>query len=251
MSRANLGTIDPDTTGGTALATNLTAFEQALLTQHSDGTGTRPTYAVAKTIWVNDSVTPWIVNMYDGTDDIAIGTIDIAGNKFIPGSSAAAVFADIKQAASTTATGAVELATQAEVNAGTGTNLAVTSTTLNTGVLGLTLKNYKETVDTNATATGAVTLNMNNGNVHNLTLTGNVTLTFSNAATAGLRSELMINLVQDATGSRIVTWPAAVKWAGGTAPTLTTTAAATDIMTLFTIDAGTTWFGSVIGLNLS
>jgi hypothetical protein len=39
---------------------------------------------------------------------------------------------------------------------------------------------------------------------------------------------LVFRLIQDGTGSRIVTWNAAFRFSGGTAPTLTTTAAKTD-----------------------
>lgn len=39
-----------------------------------------------------------------------------------------------------------------------------------------------------------------------------------------------LTLKQDATGSRVPTWGSAWKWSGGTAPTLTTTAAASDLI---------------------
>ena len=39
-----------------------------------------------------------------------------------------------------------------------------------------------------------------------------------------------IMVIQDGTGSRTVTWPSTVKWAGGSAPTLTTTASRTDVI---------------------
>lgn len=42
-----------------------------------------------------------------------------------------------------------------------------------------------------------------------------------------------LELKQDATGGRTVTWPSSVKWPGGTAPTLTTTAGRTDIISLY------------------
>jgi hypothetical protein len=77
-----------------------------------------------------------------------------------------------------------------------------------------------------------------------LTLTGNVTYTFP-TATAG-RSFLLIEK-QDATGSRTVTWPAAVKWPSGTAPTITSTASRSDLFG-FTAD-GTNWIGRVVGQN--
>ena len=87
----------------------------------------------------------------------------------------------------------------------------------------------------------AKTIDFSAGNQHSLTLTGNVTLTFT--APAG-PAELLLVLTQDATGSRLVTWPSTVDWAGGTAPTLTTTAAHIDIVKL-TFD-GTRYYGSTI-----
>ena len=44
-------------------------------------------------------------------------------------------------------------------------------------------------------------------------------------------------LTQDGTGSRTVTWATGYQWAGGTAPTLTTTAAHYDVITCFMITA--------------
>lgn len=103
-----------------------------------------------------------------------------------------------------------------------------------------------ETVSTNATATGAVTLNLANGNVFNLTLTGNVTFTFS-GATSGKACSFAAYIKQDTTGSRTVTWPASVKWAGGTAPTLSTAASSVDIVVFESLDGGTNWYGSLVG----
>lgn len=77
-----------------------------------------------------------------------------------------------------------------------------------------------------------------------LTLTANCTMTFPTAA-AG--KSFMLVLKQDATGSRTVSWPASVKWAGGAAPTLTTTAAKADVISFICAD-GTNWFGFVGGL---
>ncbi|HET8708976.1 MAG TPA: hypothetical protein VFL85_01710 [Candidatus Saccharimonadales bacterium] len=94
--------------------------------------------------------------------------------------------------------------------------------------------------------TGATTLNLANGNVFSVTLTGNVTFTFSGAV-ASTACSFGLYAKQDATGSRTVTWPASVKWAGGTAPTLSTAANALDILVFETIDGGTTWYGSLVG----
>jgi hypothetical protein len=60
-----------------------------------------------------------------------------------------------------------------------------------------------------------------------LTLTGNTTFDApTNIQDGGFYS---ITLIQDGTGSRTAAWNAVFKWAGGTAPTLTTTASAKDI----------------------
>ena len=61
----------------------------------------------------------------------------------------------------------------------------------------------------------ADTIDWGAGNKHKSTLTGNVTYTFT---APGGSCNLILVLVQDATGSRTATWPATVKWPGGTAP---------------------------------
>lgn len=128
-------------------------------------------------------------------------------------------------------------------------NLGKWSNQAMVGTVALANGGGQETVVTNATATGATTLDLANGNVFNLTLTGNVTFTFS-GATSGKACAMSIYLKQDATGSRTVTWPAAAKWSGG-APTLSTAANATDIVVFETLNGGTTWFGSLVGTNFS
>lgn len=90
----------------------------------------------------------------------------------------------------------------------------------------------------------AKTIDWTDGLPHKVTLTGNCTFTFSNPTAGGV---YILELAQDATGSRTVTWPAAVHWSGGTAPTLTTTASKVDIFTFYY--NGTTYFGVTSGLN--
>ena len=74
---------------------------------------------------------------------------------------------------------------------------------------------------------------------------GNETLAFTAPSNP---CSLTLILVQDATGSRTITWPASVKWPGGTAPTLTTTANAIDIVSL--MYDGVNYYGSS-ALNFS
>ena len=103
---------------------------------------------------------------------------------------------------------------------------------------------YTEEVATANTST-AYTIDLANGSVQILTLTGNCVYTFPTPV-AG-KSFTLIHL-QDATGSRTVTWPATVDWPSATAPTLTATALKADKF-VFTAISGTSWLGSVAGQN--
>ena len=118
------------------------------------------------------------------------------------------------------------------------TNKTLTTPTLTNP----TVTNYVETVFT-ANSSTAITLALTNGTVQIITLTGNATITMP-TATAG--KSFIIMLKQDATGSRSVTW-STVKWAGGTAPTITATASRQDIFSFFAADGN--WYGTTIGQN--
>jgi hypothetical protein len=112
------------------------------------------------------------------------------------------------------------------------------------------LKDYSET--TVIANTGATyTIDLENGNVFNLTLTGDCTYTFSNPPASGSAGAFTLIQNQDGTGSRTVTWPASVEWAGGSAPTITSTASSTDVFTFITTDGGTTWYGFTGGQDFS
>jgi hypothetical protein len=113
------------------------------------------------------------------------------------------------------------------------------------------LKDIGETCVANATSGSTDTISLTDGNVHNVTLTANCTFTFSAPPASGTSGSFTLFLNQDGTGSRTATWPGSVKWAGGTAPTLTTTASRTDILVFTTIDAGTIWYGAVSGQDFS
>lgn len=91
-----------------------------------------------------------------------------------------------------------------------------------------------------------VTFNMDSSNIHNVVLGGNRTLAVSNVE---IGQAFVLILTQDGTGSRTVTWFTAIKWPGGTAPTLTTTASKKDVFGFIQETTGN-YLGFIVGQNL-
>ena len=98
---------------------------------------------------------------------------------------------------------------------------------------------YTETAPSIANSSTAVTLSLSSGTVLSYTLTGNCTFTMP-TATSG--TSFIVKLIQDGTGSRTATFTG-VKWPGGTAPTITTTATTgLDILSFVCINS--VWYGT-------
>jgi hypothetical protein len=76
-----------------------------------------------------------------------------------------------------------------------------------------------------------ITPNMNNANNFSVTLGGNRTLANPTNLTAGQSGVIVIT--QDGTGSRTLAYGSNFKFPGGTAPTLTTTANAVDVLAYY------------------
>ena len=96
-----------------------------------------------------------------------------------------------------------------------------------TGVHGV-VAGIMEAAEYALTYAANIEINWNNGSTQYVVLTGNTTFTFVNPVNGQV---YRIRVTQDATGSRTVTWPT-ITWAGGSVPTLTTTANKSDIITL-------------------
>lgn len=102
---------------------------------------------------------------------------------------------------------------------------------------------------TPAISANALTLDLSAANVFRVNRNANITtLTISNPVASGTSHSF--TLIMDSTGTFTVTWPASVRWAGGTAPTLSGNGK-TDIFTFVTTDGGTSWFGFAAGLNFT
>ena len=94
------------------------------------------------------------------------------------------------------------------------------------------------------TGNGSVTIDWRNSNKAKVTLSADTTLSFTDPTKP---CNLTLEVVQDSTGGWTLTLPT-IKWSGGTAPTLTTTANGIDVISLFY--DGTDYYG-VASLNFS
>ena len=109
---------------------------------------------------------------------------------------------------------------------------------------------------TGGTMTGAITairetkvemvtnnIDLATGNLFTKIISGATTLTISNVLATGNVNSFVLELTNG--GSAVITWFSGVKWAGGTAPTLT--ASGKDILGFYSHDGGTTW--NILGVN--
>lgn len=115
------------------------------------------------------------------------------------------------------------------------------------------LKTYSETASTTTTSSGTQAIDLSGGLTHTITLNNSITtFSFTNVpGTSGDAVGVTLILVQGTGGNKTITWPSGYKWQGGLAPTLSSTEGDIDIVTFLTIDDGTVWYGSTVGLDFS
>lgn len=95
-------------------------------------------------------------------------------------------------------------------------------------------------------AVAASAIDLATGNYFSKTISTTTTFTVSNTPTTGTAASFILDLTNG--GAATVNWWAGMKWAGGTAPTLTTSGR--DVLGFFTHDGGTTWTGLVLGKDV-
>lgn len=117
------------------------------------------------------------------------------------------------------------------------------------------IKDYAETVVDNGSKNVAFNLDLSGGNIHTVTITGGtLNIGITNALASSANS---VTLVITNGGLGTISYVAgahdgggtAVKWAGGSAPTLS--ASGVDILVFFTPDGGTTFYGFSGGTDFS
>ena len=186
--------------GFPAFRSDLNNALSAINSTHS-GSST-PSGAVAGTIWLDTTnATNPTLKFYDGSDNISLATIDYTANTVDWLDSSVSI-----TGLSTSATGTV--------------------LTLSDSNILFAKKGYfaEQTLTDGAT----IDWNLSTEQVAKVTLAGNRTLNAPSNQQAGAFYSLAI--IQDGTGSRTLTFNSAYKFTGATAPTLTTTASAKDII---------------------
>lgn len=95
-------------------------------------------------------------------------------------------------------------------------------------------------------AVSASNIDLATANYFSKTISGTTTFTVSNTPSSGTAASFILDLTNG--GSATVNWWSNVKWAGGTAPTLTSSGR--DSLGFYTYDGGSTWTGLVLGKDI-
>lgn len=90
-----------------------------------------------------------------------------------------------------------------------------------------------------ANVSATTTLDLAGANFFSAQVSGSVSWVFANPPTSTVAAGFILELTNG--GGYTNTWPTAVKWPGGTAPTITTSG--TDVFTFITDDGGAIWRG--------
>ncbi|MGE0717202.1 MAG: hypothetical protein AB7P02_17290 [Alphaproteobacteria bacterium] len=108
----------------------------------------------------------------------------------------------------------------------------------------LDLVRYSDRYKAKGNVSGATAINLLEGLTQSLTITGNTTLSFTNVPSGSTRATGITLFITNG-GAYTITWPASTKWAGGSAPSFSSSGL--DIVALITLD-GSTWHGVLGGL---
>ena len=174
--------------------------------------------------------------------DVGLGNVDNTSDANKPVSTATQNALNAKQNTLVSGTNIKTVNNTSLIGSG---NVAVGDVTL-TGAQTLTNKTLTAPVLTGTrevrVAMPANAIDLSAGNVFTKTISGATTLTVLNTPSTGIAASFILELTN--AGSAAITWFSGVKWAGGTAPTLT--AVGVDVLGFYSHDGGTTWRGMML-----
>ncbi len=186
-----------------------------------------------------------------------VTTVDLNGGT-IDGVTIGATAAGAITATDLTSTGTINFTGATISNAGTITTADINGGTVDGvtiggsvagAVTGTTMKatSLRETSNNVTQSTGTLTLDCATGNAFSFTPTQNITtLTITNVPASGDAYSMVLKI---GGSSYTIAWGAAVKWAGGQAPVLSTSNH--DVIVLMTVDGGTNWYGFISAQDMS
>lgn len=82
MSQFDFGDLESPLSGSQFINGNLEPWRDALYSLHSGNA--RPSYAVPGLMWLDTTSTPWVLKMFQGSDDVVFGNVDPATLVFTP-----------------------------------------------------------------------------------------------------------------------------------------------------------------------
>jgi hypothetical protein len=200
-----------------------------------------PVYAIGSRVLVARDIS----NMMAGTVTTVSSSATIVNIDVILAGSGTFSSWNISLANNVGATGATGIGTAGATGA-TGEIPSSVSTLTITGEAGFGIP-----VETKASPTisgGALTLNLATATFFTVTINANSTVAFSNPPASPKVFSFTLQTTGNGT-AYTTNFPAAVKWASGAAPTITSTNGKIDIYTFVTHDGGANWFGFISGQN--
>ena len=229
---------------GANFRTELNSVLAAVVSQNSGSTAPTTTYAYQ--FWIDTGASPALLKLRNGANSawITVGDVTAANLGLLTTTSAASTYLAL---AGGTVTGNLEIGTAGSLTFegstadGSETTLAVTDPTADrtvtlpdaTGTVALLSLAQSYTAQQRGAITAltdgaTITPDFAVANNFSVTLGGNRTLANPTNLTAGASGCIWIT--QDGTGSRVLSFGSQYDFTGGTAPTLTTTAAAVDCL---------------------
>lgn len=189
--------------------------------------------------WVSIPGIGPIPNISNGTSNVDITVLDGNIEMSVNGVANVLVLSDT----SANLTGTANISIDANV----GGNINVVGNSSITGNATISQITSTATIQENQVALGGGSaIDVRLGSVFTKTISAATTFTVTGIPASGKVASFILELTNG--GSSAITWWSGVKWAGGTAPSLTS--AGLDVLGFYTYDGGTNWRGLLMGRDV-